>query len=92
MPRDVLVPLTAWSWGQFLAGGAGALGVEWGEDTLPEFWGVLGGPEALGMGLGIFLFSSLHLEAAIYFNFQNTYVTAWKTGKAKLAESSPHRI
>lgn len=39
MPRDVLVPLTAWSWGQFLAGGAGALGVEWGEDTLPEFWG-----------------------------------------------------
>lgn len=31
----------------------------------------------------------LCLRATIHFNFQNMYVTAWKNGKEKLAQSSP---
>lgn len=73
--------------GGSLAGTEEALGVEWGGNTVPKPWGMLGAARDGSLGTDVFLPS--HLKAAVCFNFQNVDVRSWKTGKAKQAESGP---
>lgn len=79
--------------GSILAGSDGALGVEWGEGILPESQGMLGGAEGLRMGPWAWgFFPSPHLKAPIYPNCPTLDITAWRTGKAKLAGSRPGHV
>ena len=89
MPGDVPVPIAESGWGGFWLDVMERWGLCGEEISYPNPGGMLGG---LRMGLLVSFFSSLHLEVAVYFNFQNIDVTAWKTGKAKLADSSPSHI